>query len=717
MLFSTFRILAVLCCLANVCAEAAPGDENWADGFGAPPGLNGEVYCSRVIGSDLFVGGAFTKAGEVDANNIARWDGHEWHAVGAGVYGRVFAIAVHRNALYVGGDFFSADEGTEYNVAKWTGTQWEDIAGAARDHRSVYALASSGGNLYVGGSFDEIHGVPAANIARWDGIQWYPLRKGVGYRKYDGSLGAGAVSTILVNGSHLYVGGVFERAGQVRCNNIARWDGYNWRSLGQGIRATNSVVLSDGSFAGMVYALAMHEYELYIGGNFSTAGTIAARNIAKWNGSGWKCVTSQSTGLGDERGFVRALASRGRDLFVAGSFHGQRNPDINNIARLNGLGWHSLSSGVQGPVYTLSSSVPGVLYCGGRFGSASGRLVGHVAGWNASEWLSLGDAFPGTGGLVGYVSSIAVASNEVYVAGNLFTAGKIEVTDRTATLAGTNWSSIENPGPNSLGEIVASGGKIYTWTPFSFPGVSATNLACWNGQRWAAVGNDPQSLKGMPTDVTRICSDGQNLYVFGYDREKAGRTVAVWNGETWRNIGQDLIWPEYATAMAAGGGRLFISIFAPMLPTLLEWDGAKWEAIEPGPLSGGTVYKIAVNNHSLFVSGFFENRATLAMWDGSRWSTLESGWLTSMVGHGSSLYVSGFFSEIGGIAANNIAHWDGVSWHALGSGLNFPASCMAIDDRKLCVGSGFSRAGDKPSYNFGIWNVPPGNNLSGSILQ
>src|SRR4051794_24083051 len=140
MLFSFSRI-ALLLCLAIACAEGAPGDENWADGFGAPPGLNGEVYCSRAIGSDLFVGGAFTKAGDVDVNNVARWDGHEWHAVGAGVYGRVFAIAVHRNALYVGGDFFSADESVAYNVAKWTGTQWEDIAGAARDHRSVYALA------------------------------------------------------------------------------------------------------------------------------------------------------------------------------------------------------------------------------------------------------------------------------------------------------------------------------------------------------------------------------------------------------------------------------------------------------------------------------------------------------------------------------------------------------------------------------------------------
>ena len=56
-------------------AALTPGNENWASGFIAP-GLNGEVN-AVVVGPDgsLYVGGNFTIAGGVAANNIARWDG------------------------------------------------------------------------------------------------------------------------------------------------------------------------------------------------------------------------------------------------------------------------------------------------------------------------------------------------------------------------------------------------------------------------------------------------------------------------------------------------------------------------------------------------------------------------------------------------------------------------------------------------------------------
>jgi len=68
------------------------------------PGLNGPVYAIAISGNDVYVGGRFTNAGGVSgANNLARWDGSQWHAVGGtnAITGTVYAIAVSGNDVYL----------------------------------------------------------------------------------------------------------------------------------------------------------------------------------------------------------------------------------------------------------------------------------------------------------------------------------------------------------------------------------------------------------------------------------------------------------------------------------------------------------------------------------------------------------------------------------------------------------------------------------------
>ncbi|MCF7730212.1 MAG: hypothetical protein K9N23_00930 [Akkermansiaceae bacterium] len=43
---------------------------------------------------DLYVGGAFSFAGGVRTNNIAKWDGNRWSALGEGIGGGVRALAI-----------------------------------------------------------------------------------------------------------------------------------------------------------------------------------------------------------------------------------------------------------------------------------------------------------------------------------------------------------------------------------------------------------------------------------------------------------------------------------------------------------------------------------------------------------------------------------------------------------------------------------------------
>ncbi len=53
---------------------------------------------------------------------------------------------------------------------------------------------------------------------------------------------------------------------------------------------------------------------IYIGGQFSTVANIVARNIAKWDGTRWSALGTETTN--GVNGPVHALAVAGTDLYV-----------------------------------------------------------------------------------------------------------------------------------------------------------------------------------------------------------------------------------------------------------------------------------------------------------------------------------------------------------------------------------------------------------------
>ncbi|MGH7869616.1 MAG: hypothetical protein ACREP9_18810, partial [Candidatus Dormibacteraceae bacterium] len=78
------------------------------------------------------------------------------------------------------------------------------------------------------------------------------------------------VYALAVSGSDLYVGGIFTTAGGIAATNIAKWDGSSWSALGSG--ANNAVD-----------ALAVSDSDLYAGGYFGTAGGKVSPYIARAN--------------------------------------------------------------------------------------------------------------------------------------------------------------------------------------------------------------------------------------------------------------------------------------------------------------------------------------------------------------------------------------------------------------------------------------------------
>jgi hypothetical protein len=318
-------------------------------------GSSAVVYTVAVSGPELYVGGAFTYAGGVWANNIAKWDGRVWSALNWGTSAEVFALAVSGTDLYAGGGFATAGGVSAANIAKWDGSAWSAL-GSGLGGR-VRALAVSGTDLFAGGEFSTAGGVPAQHIAKWDGSSWSALGSGMNSIVY----------ALAVSGTNLYAGGSFTTAGGVTINGIAQWNGSGWSTLGSGMSGAGSVV----------EALAVSGTDLYAGGYFTYAGGTGAMYIAKWDGNTWSPLGS---GVNTS---VTSLAVNGIDLYAGGLFTKAGELPASSIAKWNGWSWSALGSGLGGSSYlnaqALAADGAGHLFVGGDFTRAGTNSCPYVA--------------------------------------------------------------------------------------------------------------------------------------------------------------------------------------------------------------------------------------------------------------------------------------------------------------------------------------------------
>ena len=310
----------------------------WSDVGGGVTGVDG-VYALVVhddgAGDALYVAGSFTHAGGVPANNVAKWDGTQWSALGSGFRGGfphtiVYALAVFDDgtgpAVFAGGRFIASLHTLTYGVGKWNGTSWESTNSLMNNKVNALVVFDDGTGpaLYAGGVFSEANGVETIGIAKYDGISWSAVGGGVG-----GTLPH--VRSLCVfddgNGRALYVGGQFEFAGGELARKVAKWDGQNWSELGFGLGAwvTSMQVFDDGSGEA-----------LYAAGKFSNSGETETKYIAKWNPA---MQTWGPVGSGVSRNIYGIAVfddGEGPDLYVNGLFVTAGGVPANSVAKRNG---------------------------------------------------------------------------------------------------------------------------------------------------------------------------------------------------------------------------------------------------------------------------------------------------------------------------------------------------------------------------------------------
>jgi hypothetical protein len=362
-------------------------DANWV-GMGGVPGVNGQVNAAVIDASgNLYIGGEFTIAGNVFANNIAEWNGTNWSALGSGLVGSsayvmpVNALAVSGGTLYAGGGFTNAGGKAANYIAQWMGSNWSPLGSGMSGfagYQGVYSLAVVSNALYAGGDFTRAGSSPANYIAKWDGIGWSALGSGT----------YGSVYALAWSGQTLYAGGDFTSVGgNYSAVGIAQWNGSSWSALGSGLSVVGYGV------GGSASALAVSDGMLYVGGYFTAAGGILATNIAEWDGTNWSALGLGISGAGEGYGpYVSALAVSGNTLYMGGNFTTAGGNPANGIAQWDGSSWSPLGLGFsyytyQPNVYALAVSGTN-LFAGGSFATAGVTPANNIAQWNGSSWSS-----------------------------------------------------------------------------------------------------------------------------------------------------------------------------------------------------------------------------------------------------------------------------------------------------------------------------------------
>lgn len=286
---------------------------------------------------------------------------------------------------------------------------------------------------------------------------------------------------------------------------------------------------------------------LYVGGNFETAGGVTVNDIALWNGSAWSGFSGPS-GIGiTSDGYVNDLAFNStNDLYITGSFGsagGLPTAFRGNGAKWNGTAWSWLDP--TDPYHIISAEGHSVVvdsnddvYFGGFFflGGNSLTQVNRITRYDDATvtFAPLADATTLEVGTNNTIFAVALDANEnVYVAGNFTSAGNVTDTVRIAMYDGTNWlplgAGIDDGQVNTL--VFDSLGNLYAGGTFTSVngGTAAGGIAMWDGVTWTALGS---GVTGGGVNAIAFDAEG-GLYVGGSFTSAGGvagtARLARWN--------------------------------------------------------------------------------------------------------------------------------------------------------------------------------------------
>jgi hypothetical protein len=684
------RVLIALVISVVVVSEAARAQcgPRWLPMGSGSSGPQGEAYASVVMpNGDLIVGGTFRFASGLQVNNIARFDGTSWSALGSGTEDTVLDLAVTpAGELIAGGLFATAGGVPARGVARWDGTSWSSL-GQLPTGAGVYALTVLGNGQIVAG------GIFPGNVAAWDGQAWSTL----------GSVGGFVGALAVASDGALIAGGSFP-------GGVARWDGSSWTTIAGGVNA--------GGYVTEIFSLPGGR--LVVGGSFTSVGGVAAKNVARWDGAAWNAY---GNGLPGGVFSLWADASGNVTAGTAGQFEGV----FTSMARWNGASWVPLGPPLSALVHDLI--VPyanrGTLAVGeGLF--SQGTFLGSIGLLEGNAWTSLGGVgpsgtIPAIYAIIPYPGAGPDAAPQAIVAGS-FTGMSGIAANRIA-----RWNGESHPlGSGMNGSVSAlalmPNGDVVAGGAFTTAGsVPASNIARWDGSSWSPLG------AGINGAVSALVVTPHGDLIAGGRFSSAGGvpafSVARWNGSAWSAIGDGIGAIDgrpFATVMAlavmpdgsiVAGGDLFHGPpekYPTAAGAIARWDGTTWTPM-PNSFDFEQVNTLIVlPNGDLIAGGGMFLWGNVVRWNGSGWMTLGAGLQGAVFSLGlrpdGALVAAGFLPQQG-----HVAVWDGTQWTGAfpGSGPNNFVNAIAfVRDELTLIGGGFTTVAglDSPSPRFAVYS-------------
>lgn len=478
--------------------------------IGAVP-TNSRVTALAVFGDRLLAAGSFDQIGGVAARNIASWDGVDWRPLAGGVWGEVRAMVVHGPNLVVSGLFTAVDGLPATGLATWNGSAWSALPDAW-----ATVLFSDGTDLM---------GIRGARVVRWSGSSWvevepslYPalpqcltkfrgsfvagavyngespaethdvaiLDPPAGWRRVSHVEGAGLtfpVTEFAVHRDTLYAG----QEGRDEQGNyreaFLQWSGTSWIEVACPVP--------------IVRAITSYHGDLVVGGGPGQGNiNIASRNEATWNILGGLL---QDWGGELRGGTINALTVYRGDLVAGGVFSVSPTGQVLlNVARWDGLSWHSLAGGVPAGEAGISALL---VHEDRLFATGRGAVI---TSWDGTEWTRLGtrDA-----------RGLQIFRNALY-------ATSLDGQYPLVRWDGSNWRIIETP----FGVGVATTVYQDRLVAGSFQ---------WDGTTWARMYTGLSGGQTIPSQVLALLPFQGSLYAGGDFTLAGGKPsyyVARWDG-------------------------------------------------------------------------------------------------------------------------------------------------------------------------------------------
>lgn len=618
-----------------------------------------------------------------------------------GVRDGVSDLCVYNGELYAAGPIVGAGTAAANHIAAWNGSKWHDVGGGlaywgAMAHE-VNALCVYNGELYAGGFFTAAGGIPANNIAKWNGTSWQTLGSGTN----------GEISAMCVHNGKLYVGGSFTTAGGLAVQGLARWNGSSWETVGRGYSGVSDMCAYDGS----LYLAAWTDQ--YMGPPISS--------VTKYDGSSWSEIGGW---YGD--GMAYSLCVHDGNLYVGGEFTSIGGVGARCVARWNGASWQAVVGGISDSFawITTLGSANGKLYAYGDYTTPTGSGLHCFAVWDGA-WETLDTGMSAT------VYDVCSFSGDTYVAGAFS-----ELCDVTATgiikSNGSGWKGVGEGANSGMSALLVHDGKLLVGGSFTAVGnVSANRAATWNGANWQALGT------GMNDSVASLCVYNGVIHAGGTFTTAGGSAnrIAGWNGTTWEALGGGVSGGSNPSvnAMCAYGGELYVggkftSAGGTTVNGLARWNGTNWQAVGTGLGGSCTVYAMCVYGGELYVAGYFTTAGGVAVkhiakWNGALWQDVGGGfsgqnaYIASLCVYNGALYAGGNFTSAGSAPATRIARWDGAAWQSVGAGIGgsggLSVNALCVHGGDLYVGGQFQSAGGAPAYNLAKWNGASWQAISG----